>query len=85
MMKREIFTAVASRLRGAHIVGQLRRTMQLATRASQIAAFVSGPLTRAACAIFALMVAAVLLAATLSSCWASVGLSSAFRVGCWFS
>lgn len=85
MMKRKFFTAIASRLRGAHIAGQLRRSMQLTTRARQGAAFVSGPLTPAACAILAVMVAAVLLAATLSTCWASVGLTSTFRVGCWFS
>ena len=85
MMKREIFTAIASRLRGVYIAGQLRRTGQFATRARQRAVLFSDPLTPAVCAILAIMVAAVLMAATLSTCWASVGLSSAFRVGCWFS
>jgi hypothetical protein len=85
MMKSEILTAIASRLCGAYITGQMRRTIQIATSARQWAASVGGPMTPAGYAILAVMAGAMLLAAILSTCWARVGLGSVFRVGCWFS
>ncbi|EEA02314.1 hypothetical protein BH160DRAFT_2414 [Burkholderia sp. H160] len=85
MMKSEIFTAIASRCHWACIAGQLRRTIQIATGFRQWGAFVGGPLTPSGCAILAVMLAAILLAAILSTFWARVGVGSVFRVGCWFS
>ncbi|MGF6378607.1 hypothetical protein OKW31_001520 [Paraburkholderia atlantica] len=85
MMKSEIFTAIASRLCSAYITRQVRRTVQIATYARQWAAIAGGPMTPAGYAILAFLVGAMLLAAILTTCWARVGLGSAFRVGCWYS
>ncbi|MEM5425277.1 hypothetical protein [Paraburkholderia ferrariae] len=85
MMKSEFFTAIASRLCGAYITVQVRRTIQIAISARQWAAFADGPMTPAGYAILAFMVGAMLLAAILTTCWARVGIGNVFRVGCWFS
>jgi hypothetical protein len=85
MMKSEFFTAIASRLCSAYITGQVRRTIQIVTRARQWAAFADGPMTPSGYAILAFTVGAMLLAAILTTCWARVGIGSVFRVGCWFS
>jgi hypothetical protein len=82
MMKREFFTAIASRLCSAYITGKVRRTIQIATSARH---FADGPMTPAGYAILAFTVGAMLLAAILTTCWARVGIGSVFRVGCWFS
>ncbi|MCP3728450.1 hypothetical protein M3I53_35990 [Paraburkholderia sp. CNPSo 3272] len=85
MMKSEFFTAIASRLCGAYITGQVRRTIQIVTSARQWAAFAGGPMTPAGCTILAFMVGAMLLAGILTTCGARVGIGSVFWVGCWFS
>ncbi|MEM5383365.1 hypothetical protein VSR68_07150 [Paraburkholderia phymatum] len=85
MMKSEILTAIERRACGAYITDQLRRAAKIVKRTRPWAAFVSGPLTPSGYAILAIIVAAILLVAMLSTCWPRDGLDSVVRVGCWFS
>ena len=84
-MKSEIRTAIERCSCGAYITDQLRHTAKIVKRSKLRAAFVGGSLTPTGYAILAVTLAAVLLVAMLSTCWARDGLDNVIRVGCWFS
>ncbi|CAB3795983.1 hypothetical protein LMG28614_04271 [Paraburkholderia ultramafica] len=85
MMKSKIHTAIERRSCGAYIIDQLRHTAKFVKRTKQWVTFLGEPLTLTGYVIIAVNVAAVLLVAMLSTCWARDGIDCVFRVGSWFS